>query len=232
VIGILIILGASWLLLFLLEKKNLSVLGFTPVSERSIQFLLGFGFISIIQSILILTETYVLSTVWELKTNISLSHIFGSLWYHLKSALTEDLLFRGAALCILASRFNNKAAILSSAILFGVYHWFSYGMFGAGLVPMVYVFVITGVSGAVWAYSYFKTNSIFLALGLHVGWNFISTLFLDNQPYGELLFQQISLVPISNDWLNFIFQFTKGLAPSIITYFFVRYLYNENRNKE
>lgn len=231
-IGILIILGASWLLLFLLEKKSLSVLGFTPVSKRSIQFLLGFGFISIVQSILILTETYVLSTVWELKTNISLSHIFGSLWYHLKSALTEDLLFRGVALYILASRFNNKAAILSSAILFGVYHWFSYGMFGTGLVPMVYIFVITGASGAVWAYSYFKTNSIFLALGLHVGWNFISTLFLDNQPYGELLFQQISLVPISNDWLNFVFQFTKGLAPSIITYFFVRYLYNENRNKE
>ena len=231
-IGILIILGASWLLLFLLEKKSLSVLGFTPVSKRSIQFLLGFGFISIVQSILILTETYVLSIEWELKTNNSLSHIFGSLWYHLKSALTEDLLFRGAALYILASRFNNKAAILSSAILFGVYHWFSYGMFGAGLVPMVYIFVITGASGAVWAYSYFKTNSIFLALGLHVGWNFISTLFLDNQPYGELLFQQISLVPISNDWLNFIFQFTKGLAPSIITYFFVRYLYNENKNEE
>ncbi|CAN0326304.1 unnamed protein product, partial [Chrysoparadoxa australica] len=75
VIGILIILGASWLLLFLLEKKNLSVLGFTPVSERSIQFLLGLGFISIVQSILILTETYVLSTEWELKTNISLSQI-------------------------------------------------------------------------------------------------------------------------------------------------------------
>jgi hypothetical protein len=71
VIGILIILGASWLLLFLLEKKSLSVLGFTPVSKRSIQFLVGFGFISIVQSILILTETYVLSTEWELKTNIS-----------------------------------------------------------------------------------------------------------------------------------------------------------------
>ena len=230
--GILIILGASWLLLFLLERKNLSVLGFTPVPKRILQFLLGFGFIVLLQTLLILAETFVRSIEWEFNPNFDLPAVFGSLWYHTKSALTEDLIFRGAALYILASKFSNKAAIFTSATLFGIYHWFSYGMFGAGIIPMAYIFLITGTTGAVWAYSYFKTNSIFLALGFHIAWNFIATLFFENQPFGELLFHQISMAPISNEWIDFIFQLAKGLAPSILTYFFIHYLYSENRNKE
>lgn len=231
-VGILIILGASWLLLFLLEKKDLSVLGFTPVPKRMFQFLLGFGFIIILQSLLILAETSILSIEWEFNTDFSLPTIFSSLWYHTKSALTEDLIFRGAVIYILASKFSNSAAIFTSAILFGVYHWFSYGMFGAGIIPMAYIFIITGTTGAAWAYSYFKTNSIFLALGFHIAWNFVAALFFDNQPFGELLFHQISMVPISNEWIDFIFQLAKGLAPSLITYLFVHYLYSESKNIE
>jgi hypothetical protein len=227
-IGIVIILGASWLLLYLFEKKDLSVLWFTPYSERALQLLLGFGFICFIQSVLILLETFILSIDWELTSSIDPKNILESLWYHTKSALTEDLIFRGAALYIIAKRFSDRTAVLISAILFGIYHWFSYGMFGSGLIPMLYIFIITGVTGAVWAYSYFKTNSIFLALGFHIGWNFVSTLFLDNQPFGELLFKQISMVPITNEWINFIFQFAKGLSPSILTYFFVNVLYNKS----
>ena len=230
-VGILIIFGASWLLLFLLEKKNLSILGFIPVPKRILQFLLGFGFIVILQSLLILAETSILSIEWEFNTDFSLPTIFSSLWYHTKSALTEDLIFRGAALYILASKFSTKVAIFTSAILFGVYHWFSYGMFGAGIIPMAYIFIITGTTGAVWAYSYFKTNSIFLTLGFHIAWNFTATLFFDNQPFGELFFHQVSMTPISNEWIDFIFQLAKGLAPSILTYFFIRYLYCENRKK-
>jgi len=229
VIGILIILGASWLLLFFLEKKNLSVLGFTPLSKRILQLLLGFVFIIVLYSLLILAETFILTIEWEFNKSFDLSSLAGSLWYHTKSALTEDLIFRGAILYILANRFSNKVAILASTIIFGIYHWFSYGMFGSGIVPMVYIFIITGTTGAVWAYSYFKTNSIFLALGFHIGWNFVSTLFFDNQPYGELLFQQISLTPLS-EWGNFFFQFGRGLAPSLITYIFVRSVYKEKQS--
>lgn len=230
-IGIVIILGASWLLLFLLEKKHLLVLGFTPVPKRILQFLIGFGFIVILQALLIYIESIALSIEWEFNHGFNFSEIFNSLWYHTKSALTEDLIFRGAALYVLAHRFSNKAAILTSAILFGIYHWFSYGMFGAGIIPMIYIFIITGTTGAVWAYSYFKTNSIFLALGFHIAWNFVSTLFFDNQPYGELLFQQISLTPIS-EWGNFLFQFGKGLAPSLITYLFLRSAYKEKETEK
>ena len=231
-IGILIILGASWLLLFLFEKKNLSVLGFTPLSKRILQLLLGFGFIVILHSFLILAETFIFKIEWEFNKNFELSYLARSLWYHTKSALTEDLIFRGAILYILAGRFSNRVAILTSAIIFGIYHWFSYGMFGSGIVPMVYIFIITGTTGAVWAYSYFKTNSIFLALGFHIAWNFCSTLFLDNQPFGELLLYQSSMIPIANEWLNLVFQFAKGLAPSLFTYVIVRYLYRESKNMD
>lgn len=229
-IGILIIAGASWLLLFLLEKKHLSVLGFTPVPRKILQFFLGFGFIVLIQGLLILIETFVLSIEWEFNTSFDLQFIFSSLWYHTKSALTEDLIFRGAALYLIAERFSNKTAIITSAVFFGIYHWFSYGMFGGGLIPMIYIFLITGTTGAVWAYSYFKTNSIFMALGFHIAWNFVSTLFFDNQPFGELLFQQMSLVSIPNEWISLIYQLGKGLAPSLITYLFIHSVYNEKED--
>ncbi len=228
-IGILLILGVSWLLLFFLENKNLSVLGYSPIHKRALQFFIGFGFIILVQGLMILLETKVLEIEWEYNPPKQTSILFDSLWYHFKSALTEDLLFRGAALYILANRISSTTAILTSAILFGVYHWFSYGMFGAGIVPMFYIFIITGTTGAVWAYSYFKTNSIFLALGFHIAWNFVSTLFFDNQPYGELIFQQVSLTPISNEWLNFIFQFAKGLMPSFITYLFIKYSFKNSQ---
>lgn len=228
-IGIILILGASWLLLFLIDRKNLSVLGFTPVSKRISQFLIGFAFIALIQSLLILIETFVLSIEWEFNTAFNLPNIFNSLWYHTKSAITEDLIFRGAALYIIAKKLSEKSAILISAIIFGIYHWFSYGMFGAGVIPMIYIFVITGASGAVWAYSYFKTNSIFLSLGFHIAWNLMSTLFFDNEPFGELLFKQISLTPLS-DWLNFFFQFGKGLLPSALTFLFIKTIFKENKD--
>lgn len=204
------------------------MLGFTPLKKRALQLLLGFGFIFLLRSILILIETSLLSIEWEINTELELIDIVSSLWFHTKSALTEDLIFRGAGLYLLASKFSNKTALLVSAILFGIYHWFSYGMFGSGLIPMLYIFIITGATGAVWAYSYFKTNSIFLALGFHIAWNFTTSLFFEGQPFGELLFHQSSSIPIS-EWGNFFLQFAKGLFPSLFTYLFIKYIYTKKR---
>ena len=221
-IGILVILGASWLLLHLIERKDLSVLGFAPVSKRVFQLFLGLGFILILQALLSFTENLVLSTEWAAQSSFSWRKIGASLWYHTRSAATEDLIFRGALLYILGTRFTNWIAIMVSGAAFGIYHWFSYGMFGSGIIPMTYIFLVTGTAGAVWAYTYFRTNSVFMALGFHVAWNFALSLYMDVQPFGEILFYQVSSTPLS-EWNNFFFQFTKGLAPSLLTYLFVKF---------
>jgi membrane protease YdiL (CAAX protease family) len=81
--------------------------------------------------------------------------------------LTEELVFRGAILYILISKIGSSRTILLSAILFGVYHWFSFGVIG-NLMAMLFVFIGTGLMGYAWALAFSKTNSIFLPFGLHL----------------------------------------------------------------
>jgi membrane protease YdiL (CAAX protease family) len=50
-------------------------------------------------------------------------------WWTLFSVLYEELIFRGVVLYILIKRIGEVKAILISCIAFGIYHWFSYGLF-------------------------------------------------------------------------------------------------------
>jgi membrane protease YdiL (CAAX protease family) len=62
---------------------------------------------------------------------------FDSFIYHLKSALTEDLAFRGALLYILIKKIGVQKGFFLSAITFGIYHWFSYGMINGPIIPLI-----------------------------------------------------------------------------------------------
>lgn len=219
-LGLLIIIVISWLLLQFFEKKSIDALGIMPSVNRAFQFFVGFIVISLIVLINIYVETRILNIDWELKT-VSYRTIFNALWYHLKSALTEDLVFRGAILYILIKRIGAKWAILISALFFGVYHVFSYGMTGERLIPILYVILVTGFTGYVWAYSFYKTKSIMMGLGFHLGVNIINTFFFESQPYGELIFKAISKVEL-RDWDWLYFSLFKGLFPSIVTLIFVK----------
>jgi hypothetical protein len=221
-LGLLIIIVISWLLLHFFEQKSIDALGIMPSVSRVFQFFVGFIVISLIVLINIYVETRILNIDWELKT-VSYSTIFNALWYHLKSALTEDLIFRGAILYILIKRIGAKWAILISALFFGVYHVFSYGMMGERIIPILYVILVTGFAGYVWAYSFYKTKSIMMGLGFHLGINIINAFFFESQPYGELIFEAISKVEL-RDWDWLYFSLFKGLFPSVITLASIHYL--------
>ena len=225
-LGLLIIIVISWVLLHFIEKKNLSVLGLIPTSKRSFQFLIGFVLIVLINLSSIYIETKLKSISWEYN-GIDPSVISKALWYHFKSALTEDLVFRGAILYILISRVGANWAILASALCFGVYHVFSYGMTGDNLVPVVYVILVTGFTGYVWAYVYYKTESVLLGLGLHIGYNMLMTCFFPSQPYGELLFSELSRINFSG-WNELYFSIFKGIYPSALTLAIFRLLLKSN----
>lgn len=93
-------------------------------------------------------------------------------------------------------------------------------MIGGRIVPMLYVILVTGFTGYVWAYSFDKTKSIALALGFHLGYNLVMTFFYTSEPYGELIFTELSKVELSE--LNGLyFSLFKGLFPSIMTLTFV-----------
>jgi len=185
-IGILVLIAISWLLLYYIEKKNILALGFLPITKRIKQFLIGFFFTGILCILVQYLEAYLKSSVWVFNENITAKIILKSFWWDFKSVLTEELVFRGALLYILIQKIGSKKSILISAIAFGIYHWFSYGVLG-NIMGMILVFIGTGLMGYAWAWAFSKTKSILLPFGLHLGWNFVYNTIFSKGPLGELL---------------------------------------------
>ena len=219
-IGLLVIIVISWGLLYLIEKKHISVLGIIPNKMHCIQFLIGFLFIGIIMLLWIYIETYIRAIIWQSKP-ISYRSLLGSLFYHFKSALTEDLVFRGAILYILIRKIGAKTGILISALSFGIYHVFSYGMSFEKIIPILYVVLVTGFTGYVWAYTFEKTKSVSMGFGFHVGNNFILSCFFPSPVFGELILNEVSGLGFQ-DWSWLFFYIAKGLFPGILTLLFIK----------
>ena len=228
-LGLLVILVISWGLLYLIESKNIEVLGIIPKPKRCVQFLIGFLFIVLANLLGIYIESVVKSVEWQLKPDIDYYLILKAIGYHLRSALTEDLIFRGAILYILIHRIGLQKGILISALFFGVYHVFSYGMTGDRIVPIVYVVLVTGFTGYVWGYTFYKTKSILMPLGFHLGYNLIMVLFYPSVPYGELIVMELSRTTLSE--LNELYYaLFKGFFPSVATLIFVKLLLKSKFN--
>lgn len=225
-LGLLVIILISWMLLHFMEKKSLAILGILPNTNRIIQFLIGCLLITIIVVINIYIETIIAKIDWKLNT-FKYTTIFNAFLYHLKSALTEDLVFRGAILYILIQRIGATKAIWLSAIIFGVYHWFSYGIINERYILLAYVFVVTGFTGYVWAYTFHKTKSIMLGLGLHLGYNLVMSCFFESQPYGEIIFSQVSKTDLTG-WNDFYLTMYKGLFPPTAMFISIQLLLQTN----
>lgn len=220
-IGLLIILIISWGLLYLIERKHIDAIGIIPSRNRLLQFIIGLLFIQLIVLISIFVESQVLSIEWCYNQDFKLNDVLNAFIYHLRSALTEDLMYRGAILFILIQRLGYKWAILISALVFGVYHVFSYGMTNESVIPIIYVILVTGFTGYVWAYAFYKTRSIWLGLGFHLGYNLLMSFFFESQPFGQLIFEQVSRTEIS-EWNNLYLLLFKGLFPSVMTLIFLK----------
>jgi membrane protease YdiL (CAAX protease family) len=205
--------------LYLIEKKNLNALGLLPNAVRMGQFALGLCMIGLIGLMLIGTDTLVQSIDWKY-SGLRIRLILDAFVYHLRSALTEDLVFRGALLYILIRRLGPRWGILISALCFGVYHVFSYGILHERAILIAYVIVVTGFTGSVWAYAFHKTRSIYLGLGLHVGYNMVMSCFYESQPYGQLLFAELTSVELSDPMASY-YSIFRGVFPSVMTLVFI-----------
>ncbi|MFK7925863.1 MAG: lysostaphin resistance A-like protein [Bacteroidia bacterium] len=221
-LGIFVIILLSGVLLYWLEKDPIKAFGFKPVYKRLGQFFAGFGFLLLFHLMMIGLDTISQSIDWDLNPNFSYQLAAETVWYHLKSALTEELIFRGALLYLLIKKLGLQAGLIISSVAFGVYHWFSYGAWGA-LVPMIYVFIATASMGYVWAWAFARTRSIMLGLGMHLGWNLMGAIF-STGPSGDLLFIEQSRLAFS-DWNNLWYLLGKGLAVPILTILLLSYFW-------
>ena len=186
-VGVAAQLVLSWLLLHLAERKGLSALGLVPTGQRLKQFSLGYFMAVFCCAAYFLLLAKLVHADWMLNPHLNAKMTFAGIGWTIKSVLFEELLFRGALLYLLIVRCGIKKGIIVSAICFGAYHWFSFGAWG-NAVHMVTAFFTTGVMGLALAFSFAQTQSMYLPIALHCGWNTVQINVFSNGPLGPQMF--------------------------------------------
>lgn len=203
----LLLLVASWLALRL-ERKGLRELGFDQPRRRSLELLLGVAIMGAAAAIQKLGYAALSGVSWQLNPQFTGSLLLERLRPEVNSVLLEELVFRGYLLYQLL-RHTGRAALWISAAAFGVYHWFSFGVWGH-VPPMMFVFFFTGVFGWVAALAFRQTGSLAAPIGLHLGWNLVSNVVFSFGPMGQAL-----LVP-SSGWESMVLDGARGLLLGIV----------------
>ena len=224
-LGIIAALLISWLLLYFFEKKHITALGIGIRSGRMRD--LGFGFLG--AAVCCLVYHFAGTIHWKLNRAFTIQAFLTGVYFVLKSVLFEELVFRGALLYIAIRKMGILKACLLSALCFGIYHIFSYQLFGNPGMALL-VFFMTGVIGLTLAYAFAYAQSLYLPIGLHLGWNIINIIFFSSGPLGkQLLLKEpgTSLQGIPS-LLVFIFQL---IALPLFTVWYIRKYYGKAKPK-
>jgi len=224
-IGIIVQLALSWLLVWLFDKSNLSVLGLMPTKERLQHFAFflftaaafsasGFGL-----------KMWIAQQSWQLNPEWTSALIAGGVWFNVKSVLYEELIFRGVLFYILIKKLGATKAIWISSTAFGMYHWFSQGSLG-NPASMIITFVVTGAMGLVLAYGYAKTQSLYVPIAIHFGWNVVQQVVFSNGPIGKRLLIEVLPQPeVTVSYFSFFFmQLFPIVGVLVVCTFGIRYL--------
>lgn len=195
---------SSWLIIYLLEKRNIFKSWILPTTKRLTEFVKGFSLMVSLCAITQLILSAVSHSTWHVSTDLSLNKLLLSIYYDINSVLFEELLFRGVLLYLLIKYVHRRGGVLLSSVAFGMYHWFTNGVWG-NLPAMVLVFIVTGFMGYVFATAYSKTTSFILPIGLHLGWNLTNHNVFSNGPNGVMLLEVDGQSELSNSEQLFSF---------------------------
>ncbi|WP_211481903.1 CPBP family intramembrane glutamic endopeptidase [Arachidicoccus rhizosphaerae] len=162
---------------------------------------------------------------WQLNQAYNLTALAKAGWWVLKSVLFEEFVFRGALLYILIRLVGGKWACLISAAAFGVYHWFSYELWGTPF-QMIIIFVMTGILGWVLAYAFTQLKSMYLPIAVHFGWNLLHIVIFSSGPLGPQLLVKANAHYLEGALSLLVFLFQVFALP-LATLFYVRYRQKE-----
>lgn len=214
-IGIIVQLAISWLIIWIYEKGNLSFLGFYPTKKRIIDFILFFLITAFCCSSGFFLRMYFGKEEWKWNESLTTIIALNAIWWNIKSVLFEELIFRGVLFYILIKKLGVSKAIIISSIAFGIYHWFSQEVFGQP-VQMAITFLLTGIMGALYAYGYTKSFSLFIPCALHLGWNLTQGFIFSQGPIGKGMFLPAKEQPVVN--VSYLIYFTILLTPILSTW--------------
>jgi len=209
IIGLLVI---SWLLIWLFQKQNLTVLGLTPTKDRLKYFSILFIVSALFSATAFLLRMHFAKEVYTLTQSLTAKSILLETWYQFRTVLTEEVLCRGALLYILIKRIGQTKAILITSIFFAVLHWINAGVWG-NLTQMTIVFTFTFAMGLLLAYSYARTYSLLIPFAIHYGWNLTQNYIFPETATGNHIFTLAAPPPTVT--ISYIAFFTMLLLPKI-----------------
>lgn len=210
IIGLLII---SWLLIWLFEKKNLSVLGLTPTRNRLAYFFILLVVSAFLSATTFLLRMYFAKEDYVLTPSLTTKNVLIQIWHQIRTVLTEELICRGALLYILIKKVGQPKAILFTAVVFAVLHWLNAGVWG-NITPMLMVFVFTFCMGLLLAYAYAKTFSLLIPFAIHFGWNVVQNYIFPETATGNHIFTLAAPPPTVT--ISYAAFFTMLLLPKIL----------------
>ncbi|GAB5562711.1 MAG: hypothetical protein SynsKO_43580 [Synoicihabitans sp.] len=220
-IGILVVLFFfSWILLRVIAREPITVLGIVPNRQRVKECVVGILFMAGIAVINFTWQASFKEISYQPNPDYGIGRMLGGSFWILKGVVFEELVFRGAMLYLLIRYSGVIKACLLSAGIFGIYHWFSYELFGSRLIVMIYIFLVTGCGGWMFAFAYAKTKSLYAPVGLHLGWNLVTAIVFSAGPIGDQwLLQQGEAVEITG-WPTLLFFSLQAIvAPGLVTWY-------------
>lgn len=220
---LIVLLAISWLLIWLFEKGNLSVLGLTPTKDRLKYFTILFIVSAILSATAFLLRMYIAKEEYTISQSLTIKSVLLETWYQFRTVLTEELLCRGALFYILIKKIGQTKAVIISSVIFAVLHWINAGVWG-NLTQMIIVFTFTFVMGLLLAYSYARTFSLLIPFAIHYGWNLTQNYIFPNTVTGNHILTLAAPPPIVT--VSYFAFFTMLLLPKIsvlvIDYFIVK----------
>jgi membrane protease YdiL (CAAX protease family) len=186
-LGIVVEVLLSWLLLWLFYRQHLSALGVVPTVSRIVDYLVGLCLSAFFCATHHLLSAALAGDAWVMNENILITQLAASVRWVFQSVLFETLIFHGALLYIATRKLGAIRACILSAACFGVYHWFSYNVFG-NPVQMAIIFLMTALAGLTFAFAFIKTGSLYLPVALHLTWNCVNIIIFSRGPLGDQMF--------------------------------------------
>lgn len=222
-LGLFVVFLVSWVLLKLISGESILALGITPTRRRLLECGLAMAFMAGVAVINFLWQADFKQIDYALNPEYSPMAFLGGVFWIVRAVLFEELVFRGALLLLLMRYLGAVKACLFSAITFGIYHWFSYGVLGERWILMAYIFLVTGAGGWMFAYAFAKTGSLYAPTGLHLGWNLVTALVFSAGPIGNHLLIQQGEAAQTSEWVTLIFFSLQAIvAPGLVTWYLAR----------
>ena len=217
------LLAISWLIIWLFEKGNLSVLGLMPTKERLKYCTILFIVSAVFSATAFLLRMYFAKEEYTISNSITTKSIILETWFQIRTVLTEELLFRGVLLYILIKKIKQTKAIIISAVLFAALHVINAGVCG-NFKQMIILFTFTFLMGVLLAYSYARTFSLLIPFAIHYGWNLTQNYIFPDTATGNHIF--ILAAPPPTVTISYVAFFTMLLLPKIsvliVDYFIVK----------